>query len=590
MGTFLNLGARVRALPLTVKLLGTILGLAIVPLLMFAYFGERTARDILLDSKREDLHTHAEGVMAALDNTMGIRRTEAATMAKGPMVVAYADDPGNPKNAQPLLGAFQTLMSAQPNIKAIFVADAASGAVTLSTTSNLGRNLGNRTFIKAAAAGDSSISEPSRDDGVNFVYYASPVRDRSGRLSHVMVLGIAADELWEIIRTETGRLGNGTLAVMTDDAGVRIGHSTTAGLEFQSWVPLEAATARALVGEQRYGADVTEITSTEYGDVATRVTSPNPPPNITEHRLAVSDETYESGIARSHLKPWTIIESVPHSTFMTPVERLRLTIAVIIAAAVIIITLLVLMVSRVALLPIRQLLASVERMNNGDLSTPVPLIPDKEMGTLAQGFNSLRRKVSTSYDELQRGYIDLARALVASLEARDPYTAGHTERVGQYALALSRKLGLRDEEIVKIRKAAELHDIGKACVPDSVLLKPDRLTPGEFAEIQRHPGKSGEIVHHLGFLREVVPLIDGHHERYDGNGYPKGLSGPEIPLGARILAVADAYDAMTSKRAYRDALSHEKAMMILEEGAGTQWDANIVKAFIEMMDDKQSAA
>lgn len=590
MGTYRKLSARVRALPITIKLLGTILGLAIIPLLVVAFFSERTARDILLDAKREDLHTHAVGVMSALDNTLEIRRTEAATMAKGPMIAAYGDDPGNAKNAQAALGAFQTLMNAQPSIKAIFLVDAATGAVTISTSSNRGRNLGNRAFIRAALGGESAISEPSRDDGINFIYYASPVRDRGGRLSQVMVLGIAADELWNIIRTETGRLGDGSLTVMTDDAGVRIGHSTTAGLEFKSWVPLEAATAGALIAEQRYGADVTEITSTDYGDVATRVMSSNPPANIIEHQLAVSDETYESGVARSSLMPWTIIESVPHSTFMAPVERLRLLTIVIIGAAVSAISLLVLLVSRIAMLPVRQLINSVQQMSNGDMESPVPEIPDRELGMLANGFDILRRQVSRSYDELRRGYIDLARALVASLEARDPYTAGHTERVGQYALAVSRKLGLGVDDIDKIRRAAELHDIGKACVPDAVLLKPDRLTPGEFAEIMRHPGKSSEIVHHLEFLRDVVPLIEGHHERYDGGGYPKGLAGIDIPLGARILAVADAYDAMTSKRAYRDALSHEKAIDILVEGAGSQWDATVVRAFIEMLADRETAA
>ena len=590
MGTYHRLSARVRALPITIKLLGTILSLAIIPLLVVAYFSERTSRDILLDAKREDLHTHAVGVIASIDNTMEIRRTEASTMAKGPMISAYADDPGNAKNAQAALGAFQTLMNAQPSIKAIFLVDAATGAVTLSTSSNRGRNMGSRAFIKAAAAGESSISEPSRDDGINFIYYTSPVRDRGGRLSQVMVLGIAADELWNIIRTETGRLGDGSLTVMTDDAGVRIGHSTTSGLEFKSWVPLDAATAGALIAEQRYGADVTEITATDYGEVATRVMSSSPPPNIIEHQLAVSDETYESGVARSNLMPWTIIESVPHSTFMAPVERLRLLTIFIIGAAVAAISLLVLLVSRIAMLPVRQLINSVQQMSNGDMTSPVPEIPDKELGMLANGFDVLRRQVSRSYDELRRGYIDLARALVASLEARDPYTAGHTERVGQYALAVSRKLGLGEDDMDMIRRAAELHDIGKACVPDAVLLKPDRLTPGEFAEIMRHPGKSSEIVHHLEFLRDVVPLIEGHHERYDGGGYPKGLSGPDIPLGARILAVADAYDAMTSKRAYRDALSHEKAIDILVEGAGSQWDATIVRAFIEMLEDRETAA
>lgn len=349
-------------------------------------------------------------------------------------------------------------------------------------------------------------------------------------------------------------------------------------------MPLPAEKKAALVGDLTYGADVQEIGSTDLPEIAAVLGATSLPANITEHRLAASDEAYESGLARSRVTGWTLIESVPHSAFMAPVEWLRFWNLVIVGVAVIIISILVLMVSRVALKPVRALLASVERMQEGDMETPVPDIPDREMGQLARRFNSLREKVVGSYEALQQGYIGLARALVASLEARDVYTAGHTERVSQYSLALARHMGLGKGEIAKIRRAADLHDIGKTCVPDAVLLKPDRLSPEEFAEIQRHPGKSADIIGHLEFLRDVVPVVNAHHERVDGGGYPRGLKGADIPLGARIIAVADAYDAMTSDRAYRRALSRDKAVAILMEGAGSQWDSDVVGAFLEMIE------
>lgn len=149
-------------------------------------------------------------------------------------------------------------------------------------------------------------------------------------------------------------------------------------------------------------------------------------------------------------------------------------------------------------------------------------------------------------------------------------------------------MGLSSSEIDEIKRAAELHDIGKVGVPDAILLNPSRLSPGEVAEIKRHPRKSGEIVSCLGFLRGIVPVIEGHHEHFDGSGYPNGLQGEEIPLGARILAVVDAYDAMTSNRAYRGAMSHDNAVAILKRGSGRQWDPYVVENLLDFFEDQCS--
>mgnify|MGYP001791621297 CR=1 FL=1 len=280
---------------------------------------------------------------------------------------------------------------------------------------------------------------------------------------------------------------------------------------------------------------------------------------------------------------WMAAEMLPNSAFLSGADSMRKWMGIIIGFTAFLIVTLTFFISRMALKPINQLINSVQNMTDGDLTTPVPEMADREMSVLARRFDILRLRVLDSFGELQQGYIDLAKALVASLEARDPYTAGHTERVGQYSLPLARELGLSDAEIELIKRAAELHDIGKVGVPDSVLLKADRLTPSEAIETKRHPSKGGEIVRYLGFLREVIPIIEGHHERYDGKGYPHGLRGEDIPLGARILAVADSYDAMTSSRAYRNALNHERVSEILEQGAGTQWDPKVVAAFLGVL-------
>lgn len=181
---------------------------------------------------------------------------------------------------------------------------------------------------------------------------------------------------------------------------------------------------------------------------------------------------------------------------------------------------------------------------------------------------------------LQFGAVD---ALIQAIEARDPYTRGHSERVAEHCEVIARELHLPPKEAEDIRSAAQLHDVGKIGVPDSILLKPSSLTVTEMTAVKDHPVASAAIVAPLNLSRPMMELILHHHERYDGTGYPDGLAAEEIPLPARIASVADAFEAMTSDRAYRAALPAEEAMAELERGSGTQFDPNIVHRFLEFL-------
>ncbi len=185
--------------------------------------------------------------------------------------------------------------------------------------------------------------------------------------------------------------------------------------------------------------------------------------------------------------------------------------------------------------------------------------------------------------QLERAYLEMAKTLAITLEARDPYTRGHSERVAQFVRQIAFQMNLSQEEREMLDIAAGLHDIGKLAISNEILLKPSVLTPSEGAEVQRHPTKAVEMLRFLDFLKDVLPNIEYHHERYDGKGYPSGLKGEQIPLGARILAVADAYDALTSERPYRPALSNGRAMETLKQGAGSQWDPIVVEAFLSAL-------
>jgi HD-GYP domain-containing protein (c-di-GMP phosphodiesterase class II) len=187
------------------------------------------------------------------------------------------------------------------------------------------------------------------------------------------------------------------------------------------------------------------------------------------------------------------------------------------------------------------------------------------------------------YEDLQEAFVGTIRSLAETIDAKDAYTRGHSERVSLYGEAIARGLELDGEELQTIRYAGYLHDVGKIGIPDAILTKPGKLTLEEFKVIKKHPVLSERILKPVGFPFPVQPIVRHHHERFDGKGYPDGLPGEEIPLGARILFVADAYEAMTSDRPYRKALSTERALEELNNNQGTQFDPRVVKAFVKII-------
>ncbi len=187
------------------------------------------------------------------------------------------------------------------------------------------------------------------------------------------------------------------------------------------------------------------------------------------------------------------------------------------------------------------------------------------------------------YNVLQDSTLRTVQALASSLEAKDNYTSGHSARVTHYAMLLAERLGLGDHSLQNLRYASQLHDIGKIGITERILNKPGKLTDWEYAAIKDHPVIGERIIQSLDFLDEVRDIIRHHHERYDGAGYPDNLAGEDIPLLARIMAVADSYDAMTTARPYRAALSRDKAITELKRCADSQFDPRLVAEFLEVL-------
>ncbi len=187
------------------------------------------------------------------------------------------------------------------------------------------------------------------------------------------------------------------------------------------------------------------------------------------------------------------------------------------------------------------------------------------------------------YQNIRDNYLKTVRGFALAVEIKDRYTHGHSENVMKYAVVLARKLGLSMAEIEKVKYAGLLHDVGKIGVSELILNKPGKLSLEEFEEIKKHPGLGARILSDVPFLKPLVSMILHHHEYYDGSGYPEGLSGESIPHGARILGVCDAFEAMTSHRPYRKAMTSERAMSILDENKGRQFDPAIAETFLQLL-------
>jgi diguanylate cyclase (GGDEF)-like protein len=203
--------------------------------------------------------------------------------------------------------------------------------------------------------------------------------------------------------------------------------------------------------------------------------------------------------------------------------------------------------------------------------------------------DTVSRWIGSMRQQLRQAYLESTSALVGAVEAKDPHTRQHSLRVSDFTGELAQRLGLPAAQIESLQTAAALHDVGKIGVPDAILQKPGPLTRDEFALIRQHPETALQILGHARFLNAELPTILHHHERFDGGGYPAGLSGERIPFAARILAVADALDAMSSRRSYKEEYTLDRIRQELEDESGRQWDPVVVEAALDWLNEAPGA-
>jgi len=233
--------------------------------------------------------------------------------------------------------------------------------------------------------------------------------------------------------------------------------------------------------------------------------------------------------------------------------------------------------------PVKNLVEGTRKIASGNLSYKVEIKSKDEIGELAKAFNAMADNLSQSREKLHDYFYRIVQAMVRSLEAKDHYTRGHSDRVSEYSAKIAKAMGFSDEKVEMLTKAAQLHDIGKLGVHEDILNKKSALSDSEWDLIHQHPTVGEEILKPIFLDEEMLAVVRSHHERFDGKGYPDGLRAGQINIFAQIVSVADSYDAMTSSRSYRVALSKEEAIARLKEGCGTQFNPAIVEAFIRAL-------
>jgi len=245
--------------------------------------------------------------------------------------------------------------------------------------------------------------------------------------------------------------------------------------------------------------------------------------------------------------------------------------------------------SRGISLPIKKLSEGTKAIAAGNLKYKVNLKGNDELSRLAQSFNNMAGSLYESRQKLEDYFYRVVQSMVRSLEAKDPYTRGHSDRVSEYAREIAIAMGFAKEKVEILTKAAQLHDIGKLGIHEGILNKSSSLSKDEWELMQKHPVIGEEILKPVFLDQEMLSVIRSHHERYDGSGYPDALKGDETDIFAQITSIADAYDAMTSSRAYRVALDNEEAIKRLKKDSGKQFNPLITEVFVKILEKRKES-
>lgn len=412
-------------------------------------------------------------------------------------------------------------------------------------------------FVSRVLAGESDelgdkFSGRVQTETGDFIFVAGPVTNEQGTIVGAALIGRSMNTLARDLREET--LGHFTFYSM-DGSALLSTLPESAGLG--------AEQAQTVVARQDEGTFQREVQAndTTYTEL------------LTPLELRNGEDVALMGVALAN----QVLQQTSNLT--------RNNLFLVMGGALVLVLVVGALVAGRITRPIRELRDAALRVSEGDLAAYVGQGGGDEVGVLSDSFNEMVSNLSRSRQELLDTYDKTIEGWAHALDLRDRETEGHSRRVAQMAVQLGERLRLPEDQLKLLYRGALLHDVGKFAVSDSILLKPGALTPQERLEMRKHPDYAKSMLQQIEFLKPTLDIPYSHHEKWDGTGYPQGLKGEAIPLLARIFTVVDVWDAMTSDRPYRKALSFTLALDQIRQGRGTEFDPKVVDVFLDLLGD-----
>jgi HD-GYP domain-containing protein (c-di-GMP phosphodiesterase class II) len=447
-----------------------------------------------------------------------------------------------------------------------------------------------RPWYRAAAESDGFVWSPPLIDAstgrvINTISKA--IRHPDGRLAGVTAIDISTPDIFHVVAEGRERWDSsveGMIVAPLDDGKLAVYARASQQSGGQSWnQPLE----RRVLTDPRKATGDAGVDSSARGGV-----------ELVRAEYEGGDSLWAfSPLAQGGSRTGLIVMVVPMSQVLGKADEAgafiaqrigreqQLLIAGLLAAAVIV-AIVALLAARTVTRPLEKLSATANRIAKGDYQSRVGLDRGDEIGSLALSVDHMANSIDALLTEQEEACFQMLKSLTKALQSKDAYTAAHSGRVAHYSRLLGEKIGLDEETLNILTRGALVHDLGKIGVPELVLNKPSGLTEEEYEIIKKHPSTSAVIMRPLVRLKAYSEIANWHHEHWDGSGYPDGLVGEETPLLARIVSIADTWDAMTGARVYHDGMPLAKGLAILErEKDDGQWDPSLVRAFIEVLRD-----
>ncbi len=412
------------------------------------------------------------------------------------------------------------------------------------------------------SAGNKFSAFIQTDWGMYF-YISGPIRDPAGKLVGVILVGVP-------ISSVAAELRQATLAQVTlyDTSGHVL---TTTFPEVTPGQAVETSLANSILIQQE---------SSSYRR------------NFSRRELTSSGLSYGEIIgpwqARDGKDLGLLGTAMVKNVLVTASLPTRGWIAALIFSTAFLVILLGINLSTMLTRPLLRLMSASREVARGNLEVQVPRESNDEIGVVAASFNTMVLNLQQTHDEMVATYDSTLEGWAKALELRDKETSGHTVRVTELMLVLSRRINIPEEELVHIRRGTTLHDIGKMGIPDHILLKPGKLSAEEWEIMRQHPVFAYEMLKKIQYLVPALDIPYCHHERWDGKGYPRQLKGDEIPLSARLFSIIDAWDAMTTDRPYHAKISQQEALQIIRNESGRQFDPALVEVFCDYLESTLS--